>query len=295
MDRLLSMEIFTTAVELGTFTATADKFKLSPAMISKHIQALETRIGATLLNRTTRQHHLTEIGERYYQKCKEILEQITTIETDAKASSSEPRGKLRVSASVWYGMSTLAPAIADYLAAYPEVDIELLLNDRYVDPVSEGFDVVIRIGELKDSTMIARKLPDYELIICASPDYLAKHGEPTHPDALIEHQCLDFTSWSTPGGWRQINKQAGRYANSRITSNNVQVIREAALKGLGLIMMPTSLLKEDLTAGRLQEILINYKPAAKPVNILFSEKAKTTAKISSFVDFISHYFLTDRQ
>jgi len=289
MDRLLSMEIFVAAVELGTFTAVAEKFRLSPPMVSKHIQALEKRIGASLLNRTTRQQHLTEVGESYYQKCKEILQQISALDSDTTAKATQPKGKLRISASVWYGMSTLAPAIAAYLATYPEVDIELLLNDRYVDPISEGFDVVVRIGQLEDSSMIARKLPDYELLICASPDYIEKNGRPNHPDELVDHQCLYFTSWVAQGGWRQINKQVGRHNAPRITSNNVQVIRQAALNGIGLIMMPVSLLNDDIEAGSLIEVLRDYRPEAKPVNLLFSEKAKTTAKIASFVGFVSDY------
>lgn len=292
MDRLLSMEIFVAAVELGTFTAVAEKFRLSPPMVSKHIQELEKRIGASLLNRTTRQQHLTEVGEDYYHKCKEILHQISALESDSTAKATEPKGKLRISASVWYGMSTLAPAVAAYLAAYPDVDIELLLNDRYVDPISEGFDVVVRIGQLEDSSMIARKLPDYELLICAAPDYINKFGTPNHPDDLVDHQCLYFTSWVAQGGWRQINKQVGRHSAPRITSNNVQAIRQAALNAIGLIMMPVSLLQDDIEAGRLVEVLHDHRPEAKPVNLLFSEKAKTTAKIASFVDFVSNYLNT---
>lgn len=287
MDRLLSMEIFVSAVELGTFTAVADKFKISAPMVSKHIQSLENRVGTSLLNRTTRKQHLTEAGENYYHRCKEILEQIAAIDDDTIINASEARGKLRVSAPVWYGMSTLAPAIAAFLKEYPNVDIELELNDRYVDPVSEGFDVVIRIGQLDDSTMIARKLPAYELVICASPSYLAERGKPQTPDDLIAHECLYFSSWVAQGGWRQLNKQVGRLKVPRLTTNNQQVIRHAALRGVGLIMMPISLLEEDLKKGTLIQVLADYKPEAKPVHLLFSERAKTTAKIKTFADFMS--------
>jgi len=287
MDRLLSMEIFVSAVDLGTFTAVAEKFKISAPMVSKHIQSLENRVGTSLLNRTTRTQHLTEAGENYYQRCKEILEQIAAINDDTIFNASEARGKLRVSAPVWYGMSTLAPAISAYLKAYPDVDIELELSDRYVDPVSEGFDVVIRIGQLDDSTMIARKLPAYELVICASPDYLAEKGEPHNPDQLINHECLYFSSWVAQGGWRQLNKQIGRLDTPRLTTNNQQVIRQAALNGIGLIMMPLSLLKEDIKKGALSEVLSDFKPEAKQVHLLFSERAKTTAKVKTFADFMS--------
>ncbi|MBL1456340.1 MAG: LysR family transcriptional regulator [Methylophaga sp.] len=287
MDRLLSMEIFVAAVELGTFTAVADKFKISPPMVSKHIQSLENRVGTSLLNRTTRQQHLTEAGENYYLKCKDILKQISFIEEDMKTNAIYPGGRLKVSAPVWYGMSTLAPAIAEYLHDYPGVDIELELSDRYVDLVSEGFDIVIRIGQLDDSSMVARKLPDYELVICASQKYIDERGEPKHPDDLVNHECLYFSSWVAQGGWRQLNKQIGRHTLPRITTNNQQVIRHAALRGIGLIMMPVSLLEEDLINGDLIEVLADYKPASKPVNLLFSNRAKTTAKVKTFVDFLS--------
>ena len=289
MDRLLSKEIFVAAVEMGSFTAVANHFRLSPPMISKHIRELEKRIGASLLNRTTRRQHLTEIGEEYYAKCKEILHQIADLNSDTSAKATRPTGKLRISAPVWYGMSTLAPVIASYLHSYPDVDIELILNDRYVDPVSDGFDVLVRIGQLENSSMIARSLPDYELMICASPDYIKRYGKPNTPEDLVSHQCLHFTSWITQGGWRKINKHVGRHTTSRVTSNNVQVIRQAALKGLGLVMMPVSLLAEDIAAGRLVEVLTTHRPRPKPVNLLFAEKARSTSKITSFVNFVSDY------
>lgn len=290
MDRLLSMEIFVAVVETGSFTAVADNFKLSPPMVSRHVQALENRMGASLITRTTRQHHLTEIGETYYRQCKDILQDIASAESRAIDLASHPKGKLLISAPVWYGMSTLAPAVAAYLDTYPDVDIELLLNDRFVDPVSEGFDALIRIGELTDSTMIARRLGDYQLFIAAAPAYIEQFGQPVSPAELARHHCLDFTSWRAQSGWRQINKHIDRQSRARLTSNNVQVLRQAALKGIGLIMMPLSLIGDDIQAGRLVEVLPDHKPPAKPVNLLFSQKSKTTAKIASFVDFLSDHF-----
>ncbi|MGH8653561.1 MAG: LysR family transcriptional regulator [Gammaproteobacteria bacterium] len=158
MDRLLSMEVFVATVDLGSFTAAANIFKITPAMVSKHITSLEKRLGATLLARTTRRQKLTEIGEKYYENCKQILGQIADEEAGAEAMGSNPKGHLRVNAPIWFGSFTLAPIICDYLQQFPEVNIELSLTDRYVDIVDEGFDVAIRIGELKDSSLVARKL-----------------------------------------------------------------------------------------------------------------------------------------
>ncbi|MGH8717112.1 MAG: LysR family transcriptional regulator [Burkholderiales bacterium] len=152
------MEVFVATVDLGSFTAAANIFKITPAMVSKHITSLEKRLGATLLARTTRRQKLTEIGEKYYENCKQILGQIADEEAGAEAMGSNPKGHLRVNAPIWFGSFTLAPIICDYLQQFPEVNIELSLTDRYVDIVDEGFDVAIRIGELKDSSLVARKL-----------------------------------------------------------------------------------------------------------------------------------------
>ena len=288
MDRLLSMEVFVSAVELGSFSAAATVFKITPAMVSKHVTALEKRLGATLLARTTRRQKLTEIGQKYYENCKQILGQITDAEAGAEAMVSQPKGHLRINASMWFGSLTLAPLVCDYLHQFSEVNIELSLTDRYVDIVEEGFDVAIRIGELKDSTLIARKLSMFEVAVCASPDYIAKAGLPETPEDLIHHECLGFTNWQNQGGWQLMQKQLGQKTRQvpRFESDNGQSLLTAAVKGIGIIMMPKELVRLDIEAGRLVELLKEYAPPARPIYAVYPKERQLTPKLTSFVDFL---------
>jgi DNA-binding transcriptional LysR family regulator len=257
-------------------------------MVSKHIGTLEKRLGATLLARTTRTQKLTEIGQTYYERCKQILAQLAEAETGAEAMSTHPKGRLRVSASMWFGSLTLAPLVCDYLQQYPDVNIELSLTDRYVDIVEEGFDVAIRIGELQDSSLIARKLSMFEVAICASSEYLDRYGKPQTPDDLQHHQCLGFTNWQSQGGWKLMQKQAGGKIGQapRFESDNGQALRIAAVKGLGIIMMSKELLRSDIEAGRLVELLADEVPPARPINAVYPKGRQLTPKLTSFVEFL---------
>ncbi|SNR84269.1 transcriptional regulator, LysR family [Methylobacillus rhizosphaerae] len=289
MDRFDSMQVFIAVVEAGSFTAAADKFRISQAMVSKHVNALEQRLGATLLTRTTRSLHLTEIGRNYYENCKQILRQVEAAEAGAEILRGHPKGLLRISASSWFGACILAPIVADYLLQYPEVNIDLALADRFVDIIDEGFDVAIRIGELEDSSYIARKLSMSEWVICASPAYLAQAGIPQTPRDLQQHQCLGFTNWRNHSGWRLMQKQLmGRSPfPSRFDSNNIQALQAAALKGIGIIMMPRALLEEDIAAGKLTEILQAHIPPPRPVHALYPREKQVPLKLSTFLDFLS--------
>jgi DNA-binding transcriptional LysR family regulator len=173
-------------------------------------------------------------------------------------------------------------------AQYPDVNIELALSDRYVDIVEEGFDVAIRIGELQDSSLIARKLSMFEVAICASPEYLDRYGKPQTPDDLQHHQCLGFTNWHSQGGWKLMQKQAGGKIGQapRFESDNGQALRIAAVKGLGIIMMPKELLRPDIEAGRLVELLTDHVPPARPINAVYPKGRQLTPKLTSFVEFL---------
>jgi DNA-binding transcriptional LysR family regulator len=288
MDRFVSMEVFVSVVELGSFTAAANAFRMSPSMVSKHINALEKRLGSTLLKRTTRTLHLTEIGGNYYQHCKDILVQIVEAEAGAEILRGKPKGTLNVSAPIWFGTITLAPIVAEYLLEFPEVSVELSLADRFVDIIDEGFDVAIRIGKLDDSTYIAKKLSMFEQVVCASPAYLNKYGIPKTPDDLKDHQCLNYTNWVNDGGWKLLSKNLNGKAGglSRFDSNNGQALREAALKGLGLILIPKVLLSKDIETGTLIEVLHEFRPQPQPVNAVYPKERQTTPKLASFVDYV---------
>jgi DNA-binding transcriptional LysR family regulator len=289
VDRLLSIEVFVTVVELGSFSAAANVFDITPAMVSRHVTSLEAQLGGTLLARTTRSMKLTELGDNYYKNCKHILGLLNDANAGAEAMTSKPRGNLKISASLGFGALELAPKIAQYLKLFPEVNIELSLTDRYVDIIEEGFDVAIRIGELKDSSLKARKIANFELIMCASPEYLQKNGTPQTPEELIDHECLEFTSWTSNGGWQLIGKTKSTKV-PRFIANNGHALRFAALDAIGLILQPKGLLKADLASGQLVEILKAYAPKPRPVYAVYPSEKHLAPKLSSFVDFLSNSF-----
>lgn len=290
MDRLLSLEVFVTVVELGSFSAAANVFNITPAMVSRHITNLESQLGGTLLARTTRSMKLTELGENYYKNCKLILGLLAEANVGAEALTSKPKGHLKVSASLGFGALELAPKISQYLKLYPEVNIELSLTDRYVDIVEEGFDVAIRIGELKDSSLKARRITHFELVICASPEYLESRGHPTIPEELENHECLEFASWSSSSGWQTILKSVKQKPSPRYITNNGHALRNAALDGIGLILQPRALLQDDIESGRLIEILTDYAPKPRPVYAVYPSERQLAPKLSSFVDFLLERF-----
>ena len=205
MDRLFSMTVFVKAVELGSFSAAADALQMSPQLVGKNVRMLEQHLGVRLLNRTTRSQHLTEIGATFYERARNILAEMEIAEGLAAQTRVIPRGKLRVNASVTFGVHALTPKIAEYMQLYPEVSVELCLSNRYIDLVDDGFDAVFRIGELSDSGLIARQLQPYRLILCASPRYLETHEPIVTPDDLTRHECPGFshtelrTTWTFDG------------------------------------------------------------------------------------------------
>jgi DNA-binding transcriptional LysR family regulator len=284
------MEVFVAVVELGGLTAAANYFRITPAMISRHLADLERRLGAALLNRTTRSQHLTEVGEQYFEKCKNILRQIADIEAGAEESSVTPKGLLRVSAPISFGSTILAPAIGAFLNQHPEVNLQLALADRFVDVVNEGFDVAVRVGALEDSSLVARRITSFEVAICAAPEYIARAGQPKIPADLIHHCCLDFTNWSMQGGWKALRKNSNfRSQTPRFEADNAQALLGVALQGIGIIMMPKALLKAELEAGRLIPLLESYTPAPRPIHAVYPKARSTARKVTSFVDFLADF------
>jgi len=288
MNKLLSMEVFVAVVEAGGFSAVAGRFGMSAPMVGRHVRFLEEQLGARLLTRTTRRQSLTEIGRLYYERCRQILADIRAAESSVEILRAEPRGQLKISAPATLGTQALTPLIADYLMRYPQVSIELLLDDRVVDLVGEGIDAAIRIGQLQDSTLVSRPLAPYRMVIAAAPDYLARAGTPGHPDELAQHHCLGFTHWGRYWSWPPGGEADGIEAASpnRFRANNGQALRMAALSGLGIILQPQLLLAEDLAAGRLVSLLADYIPTARPVQIIYPQDRLATPKLSRFVEFV---------
>jgi DNA-binding transcriptional LysR family regulator len=291
MDRFSSMEIFARVVDRGSFTAAAEGSGMTPTMVGNHIRELERRLKGRLLNRTTRRQSLTELGRRYHARCLEILAMVDAADLDALEMLRSPRGRLRVSCPVIYGTRVLVPALAAYLDRYPDVQVELSLNDRFVDLAEDGFDAAIRAGVLPDSGLIARPLAPSPRIACASPAYLARHGHPQTPADLVQHNCLAFMVATGPEReWRFPRPDGDGVEHvsvrGRLDVNGGLALREAALAGLGVILQPQLMLQEDLDAGRLVRLFPDWPAPTWPVHVVHLPDVHMPPKLVSFIAFL---------
>ena len=293
MDRLTEMEAFVRVVDLGGFTDAARKMGVSKSAVSKHVSALEARLGARLLNRTTRRVNPTEIGLAYYDRAARVLSEATEADAMAASMQGTPQGELRVSAPLSFGIRHLGPAVSDFLKAYPEVAVRVSLDDRFVELVAEGFDLAVRIGALPDSTLIARKLAETALVLVASPDYLRRAGAPQTIDDLAEHQLLHYSNLASGHSWR-LRAPSGDErqvrAVGRLTVNNGDALLRAACDGLGIALSPAFICAEALRDGTVVEVL----PAARPVPLglwaVYPAGRFTQPKLRVFVDFLAERF-----
>jgi DNA-binding transcriptional LysR family regulator len=286
------MAVFVRAVECGGFAAAAEDFGLSATMVGLHVRALEERLKSRVLNRTTRRQRLTEVGELYYERCKQILADVEAADESANELRAAPRGRLRVTAPVSFGVHALAPAVADYLALYPDVEVALSLNDRVADLIEDGYEVAVRIGTLVDSGMVARPLAPYRMAVCASPAYLERCGEPRFPAELASHNCLGFAYWRTRDEWRFEARGGTVHVHGRFSTNNGEALRMAARSGLGIILQPEVLLASDIEAGRLVRILRKYSLPSRPMHLVYLPDRRATPKLRTFIEFIARRFGT---
>lgn len=287
MDRLYAMQIFTRAVELGSFSAAAEELDISPQFAGKQIQALEARLGIKLLNRTTRRQSLTENGQLFYERAKTILAEMEAAETLMAESRAVPRGRLRISAPITFGSHALAPILPQYLREHTEVAIELSLTNRTVDLLDEGFDVVFRTGKLPDSGLQARLLAPLQLVLCAAPAYLQRSPPLTDPTDLNQHECLIFSHTSMRTEW-SFDGPDGRRSipiTGRFTTDSGEALRAVAVAGHGILLQPRALVADLLESGRLQRLLPAHEPPAREMHMLYAPDRRMTPKLRSFLDF----------
>jgi len=289
MDLLDSMQVYVLAVEKGSLSAAATACGISATMAGNHLRTLEKRLGMQLLNRTTRRQHLTDFGEDYYVRCKEILRLVA--ETDAQAQNLQlaPAGKLRITAPVTFGTEALMPVLSKYLERYPEVSVDAVLCDRVVDLMEEGVEAAIRIGQLPDSALIAKSLAPYRLMICASPEYLARRGTPDKPEDLSQHECLSFSPAALTH-WRLADQDGTYPVSGRLQVNHGHALRVAALQGLGIVLQPAILLEADVRAGRLVQLFPTYELPSRPMSVVYLPDRYRSPKLRSFVDFLVERF-----
>jgi DNA-binding transcriptional LysR family regulator len=288
MDRLTSMATFVKAVDLGSFAATAQAMNISPQMVSKHILFLEARLGTRLLQRTTRRQSPTDFGHIYYERCKLVLAELEAADSLAAQSRSAPRGRLRITAPISFGAQTLTPMVNAYLRQNPEVEIDLMLNDRFVDLVEEGFEVGFRIGPVPRSNVVAQPLRPFKLVACASPAYLDARGHPATPDDLLKHECLRYAFWSSPVAGEWCFERDGLVHEPAVfgqfRSNDARSLLAAAVAGCGIAYIAEYLAADLIAEGRLARVLPDYATPARAMHLLTMPGGRPTPKLRTFVE-----------
>lgn len=291
LDRFTSLEIFGKVVALGSFSAAARATGLSQTMVTKHIASLENRLGARLFQRTTRKVSITEAGGIYFEATSRILADLELADHAISSTRLEPRGTLRVAAPHSFGTRHLAPLLPEFAQLYPEISLELGLNDRLADLVDEGWDVAIRIGQLKDSSLIATKLAPCRMTVCASPAYLEARGQPRKVSDLSAHNCLIYTLSNDigPKQWTFGQRREIRVrVSGNISANSGDALLVAALAGQGLAYLPTFIVASDLAAGRLTEVELDHPPIELgAVHAVYPSNRTAPAKLKAFLAFVA--------
>ena len=292
IDIVASMRVFTAVVDAGSFSGAADKLDISRGMATRYVAQLEAHLGARLLNRTTRKLSLTEAGDGYYQRATQVLSMIEEAETSLVQEASVPRGTLRVNSSQAFGIRHLGWATTEYLQRYPDVQVDVTLNDRVVDLVEEGFDLAIRVAAKIDPGLIARKLTRARIVACASPGYLKKHGTPRSPEELAAHNCLSYAYSSLQNDWRFRRKGVERKVrvSGNLRGNNGDILSTAAIEGLGVILQPTFMVYEALRARQLVRILPDWEVDELSVFAVYPNRKFLPPKVRSFIDILAGRF-----
>ncbi|MDE2429569.1 MAG: LysR family transcriptional regulator [Burkholderiales bacterium] len=287
-DKLRSMQVFVVAATTDSFAAAAEQLDISAVMVGKHVRALEQQLGASLIERTTRRQTLTEIGASYLERCRAALASVEAADRVAETLRAVPQGQLRVTAPMAYGTHRLMPVINDYAILYPQVCIDLMLDDRIIDMAKESVDVAIRSGVLEAPDLIARPLQRTRMLAAASPAYLARHGVPLHPSDLLQHNCLAFAAWGSNHHWRfrQADALVPVPVRGSFVSNHGEALVAAALADRGVIVQNDALLEPYIRSGKLQALLTEWELPSRAMHLLRRAEARPSAKVRSFVDFV---------
>ena len=293
MDRFAAMQVFARVVEAGSFAKAAERLGLSTSATSRQVAELEAQLQTRLLNRTTRRVSLTESGRAFYERSVQLLADLAEAEEEASSAAVVPRGTIRLTTSVNFGVRHVAPAIADFLARHGEVRFDVALSDRVVDLVEEGFDLAIRIGPPGADNLVARKLGETRLVPCASPQYLAEHGAPTTPEELARHNCFTYEYVSPRHVWRFRDRSGAERAvrvSGRLHSNNGDLLAEVAARGGGIVFEPAFIVGPEVRAGRLVPLLQEFEPLPVPIYALYPSRKHLSAKVRRFVEFLAERF-----
>jgi DNA-binding transcriptional LysR family regulator len=292
MDKLASLRAFVKVVQRGSFAEAARDLRLSRSAVSKHVIELEQHLGVQLLARTTRSVSPTENGSSYFERAAAILAELEDADQAVTRLQAEPRGLLRVNAPMSFATLHLGSAIADFMGRHPQLQLQLVLSDEVIDPVQEGFDVTIRIADLPSSSLIARRIAPAPRVICAAPSYLAERGTPQHPDELKQHSCLTYGHLATGTQWKLTGPDGEHWIAIRWTlcTNNAEVLRDAAVAGRGIALLPTFIAGAELQAGTLSAILPDYQAPVLSIYAIYPPTRHLSNKVRLFIDFLVERF-----
>lgn len=298
MNLFKAMQLFVAIVDKGSLTQAAANAALTPTMVGNHLQALEKHLGMKLLNRTTRQQHLTEFGQSYYERCVEILGLVEDAQAVAIAAQTEPQGRLRVTVPHAFGLERFMAALPDYLQRYPKIAVDVIVTDRLVDLLEDGFEAAVRIGALSNSNLIAQPLVPHTLVLCAAPSYLQRHGTPQHPTELTEHDCLTYlysTHANPPNAlvlWHLTGPDGEHRitVNGRVQMDNGPALRHAAIAGMGIVLLPAVVVEQDIASGQLVRLFADYRLPERALNLLYLRDRRRSPKLRSFIEFMVERF-----
>lgn len=293
MDTFGTMPVFVAVVESGGFSSAARKLGVSKSAVSKRITQLEDKLGVQLLYRTTRRLNLTEAGEHYFANAVKAMAYAREAEDSVTQLQATPQGRLRINIPMSFGRLHIAPLIPEFIELYPGVHVDMVMDDRIVDLVENGFDIAIRGGDLPDSTLIARKLAPIRNVLCASPAYIVQHRMPRTPADLAEHNCLLFSYSASEWSFSKQGEAKTVRVSGRYQVNNSEALREALLQGIGIARIPTFVVGLDIMEGRLVEVLSEYQMPTKMLYALFLKRQHLPAKVRVFIDFVVKRFGDD--
>lgn len=293
MDRIESMKLYCCIIETGQLSLAADQFNLSKGAVSKQLSKLESYLGGRLINRTTRRLAPTEIGLNYYERAKQIIESVAEAECIVNGLTSEPQGLLKINAPMSFGSHNLGELVAIFQIKYPKVNVNITLSDRKVDLLEEGYDLVIRIAKLEDSSLIARRLALCPIVICASPAYLKENGEPKTPEDLKNHNCLTYAYAHSLKTWSLFNKKGEKKQiaiKGNLEANNGQFLGDAMKHGLGITLIPTFVVEDMIKNHQAKVILPDWQPHSPDISILYPSSKYLSAKVRAFIDTATEFF-----
>lgn len=293
MDRLAAMQVFSQVVESGSFAKAAERLHLSTSAASRLLAELEAHLQTRLLNRTTRRVSLTESGRAYYERCVQVLADVTEAEQEAARATVVPRGTIKLTTAVAFGVRHIAPAIAAFLEQYPEVRFDVSLSDRVVDLVEEGFDLGVRIGAPGSGNLVARKLGETRIVPCASPAYLRASGAPSAPEELARRNCFTYEYVTPRDQWRfrgPDGEERVVRVGGNLHSNNGDLLAEVAALGAGIVFEPAFIVGPEVRSGRLVPLLQDFEPAPLSIYAVYPSRKHLSAKVRLFVEFLARSF-----